>query len=192
MTSPIDRIIQELARAEAGEPFDAARAALATVDPTGGPDVRFVLVRQVSSEGLVFFTNYESRKAHQLERAPVAALAFHWHTTGIQVRARGPVKKASPEASDAYFASRHRGSQIGAWASPQSQPIRDREELEARVREFETRFADGAVPRPPHWGGFVLTPHTVEFWHNRESRLHDRREFQRADDGTWSERRLAP
>lgn len=160
-------------------------------DAEGQPDARVVLAREVNDEGFVFYTNYESAKGVQLAGAPFASAVFAWLDLHRQVRVRGEIEVVSSEESDAYFASRPRESQIGAWASAQSQVIAGREELEAAVVEMTQRFMGGDVPRPPHWGGLRIVPSTVEFWQGRPSRLHDR--FRYAWAGTqWSISRLAP
>ena len=160
-------------------------------DAEGQPDARVVLAREVNDEGIVFYTNYESAKGVQLAGAPFASAVFAWLDLHRQVRVRGEIEVVSSEESDAYFASRPRESQIGAWASAQSQVITGREELEAAVVEMTQRFMGGDVPRPPHWGGIRIVPSTVEFWQGRPSRLHDR--FRYAWAGTqWSISRLAP
>jgi pyridoxamine 5'-phosphate oxidase len=191
MNDPIARFREAFERASRTEPFDATRAALATASASGRPSVRYVLVKEVGPDGFVFFTNYESRKAREIEANGFAALAFHWHSIGEQVRVEGSIARASAERSDAYFATRDRASQIGAWASPQSRVIASREELEQRVEAIAERFGGGEVPRPPHWGGFVLTPERIEFWKNGESRLHDRWLYVR-DGASWRVERLAP
>ena len=160
-------------------------------DAEGQPDARVVLAREVNDEGIVFYTNYESAKGIQLASAPFASAVFAWLDLHRQVRVRGEIEVVSSEESDAYFVSRPRESQIGAWASAQSQVITGREELEAAVVEMTQRFLGGDVPRPPHWGGLRIVPSTVEFWQGRPSRLHDR--FRYAWAGTqWSISRLAP
>jgi len=160
-------------------------------DAEGQPDARVVLAREVNDEGIVFYTNYESAKGIQLASAPFASAVFAWLDLHRQVRVRGEIEVVSSEESDAYFASRPRESQIGAWASAQSQVITGREELEAAVVGMTQRFLGGDVPRPPHWGGLRIVPSTVEFWQGRPSRLHDR--FRYAWAGTqWSISRLAP
>ncbi len=176
--------------------FDAGVAepnamTLSTVDGDGAPDARMVLVRGADDRGLAFYTNYDSVKSQQLEVHPVAAATFGWLDLHRQVRLRGTVARVDAAESDAYFASRPRGSQIGAWASPQSQPIASREELDARVAEIEARFGEGEVPRPPYWGGWRLRPTTWEFWQGRTSRLHDRLAYRQAGE-TWEIIRLAP
>jgi pyridoxamine 5'-phosphate oxidase len=172
-------------------PADHHAATLATADGAGRPSARVVLVRGFDEEGLLFYTNYTSRKAREITLNPHAALCFYWHWLEEQVRVEGAVVRASREESDAYFRSRPRGSQIGAWASQQSQPLSDREELAARVAGFERDFEGRDVPRPEFWGGFRLVPDRFEFWKAAESRLHDRWVFARIDS-TWTEGLLYP
>lgn len=179
-----------------GDAFDAGVAepnamTLSTVDEHGAPDARMVLVRGADDRGFAFYTNYDSVKSRQLDVHPVAAATFGWLDLHRQVRVRGTIARVDPTESDDYFGSRPRGSQVGAWASPQSQPIASREELDARVAEIETRFADVPVPRPPYWGGWWLTPTSWEFWQGRTSRLHDRLAYRTAGE-TWEIIRLAP
>lgn len=189
---PFARFRESIARARNSEAFDADRAALATADAEGRPSVRFVLVREVGEDGFAFFTNYESDKAKELAQNPHAALVWHWHTIGEQVRARGRVERLSAERSDAYFAQRPRDSRIGAWASPQSRPIDSREALDRLVAETAKRFeGKGAIERPPHWGGYLLVPDRIEFWINGGARLHDRFAYRREGAG-WKVQRLAP
>lgn len=164
---------------------------LATVDLDGNPDARMVLLKGHGPDGFRFFTNRESVKAEQLEASGAAALVVYWRELDRQVRVRGAVRQVPPEESDAYFASRPRDAQIGAWASPQSQPVASREELERMVHEIEVRFEGVDVPRPSHWGGYVLQPESFEFWQGRHSRLHDRFRYSRGDNG-WRIERLAP
>lgn len=164
---------------------------LSTVDVHGGPDARAVLVRDADRFGFTFFTNYESVKSHQLSARPVAAATFAWLDLHRQVRVRGSIARVSDRESNEYFASRPRPSQVGAWASPQSEVIGDRHELMALVVEFEKRFAGRAVPRPAHWGGWRLSPTEWEFWQGRPSRLHDRFRYRLVDDH-WRIDRLAP
>ncbi|CAB5014191.1 unannotated protein [freshwater metagenome] len=164
---------------------------VSSIDAEGQPDARVVLAREVNDEGIVFYTNYESAKGIQLAGVPFVSAVFAWLDLHRQVRVRGEIEVVSSEESDAYFASRPRESQIGAWASAQSQVITGREELDAAVVEMTQRFMGGDVPRPPHWGGLRIVPSTVEFWQGRPSRLHDR--FRYAWAGTqWSISRLAP
>lgn len=190
--TPMLRFRELLAEALTREPADATACALATADAGGAPSVRIVLLKSAGDEGFVFYTHERSRKAQDLSQNPRAALCFHWPILGIQVRAEGGVQRASDAAADAYFATRPRASQIGAWASPQSEVLTSREELLARVRAIEERFADGvAVPRPPFWGGYRLEPIRIEFWRARDDRLHERELYLR--EGTrWVESILAP
>ncbi|GAA4356924.1 pyridoxamine 5'-phosphate oxidase [Hymenobacter saemangeumensis] len=166
---------------------------LATVSPEGQPSARVVLLKGLHEDlGFVFYTNYDSRKGQELGAGARAALTFFWPALERQVRVEGRVEKAPEDVSTAYFQSRPLGSQVGAWASPQSQVVSSRAELEAREREVADRFAGTSpLPRPPHWGGFVLTPERVEFWQGRPSRLHDRILYERAGEG-WKISRLAP
>jgi pyridoxamine 5'-phosphate oxidase len=174
----------------AGLPEPEAMA-LATSTPDGVPSVRFVLLKGIDERGVEFYTNYESRKGRELVANPRGALAILWKPLQRQVRLEGPVEVLTPEESDAYFASRSRGSQLGAWASRQSEAIPDREWLENRLAEVDAQY-EGDVPRPPHWGGFRLVPEAIEFWEGRPNRLHDREAFTRGVDGAWHSRRLSP
>jgi pyridoxamine 5'-phosphate oxidase len=193
MTSddPIVRFRREYVRASATEEFDVSRCALATVDGQGHPMVRFVLLKGFDETGFVFYTSFESAKAKHLDANPHAALAFHWHTIGVQVRIRGPVTKVSDEEADAYFASRDRGSQLGAWASRQSAILDKQESLDVALAEAAKRFKDVSVPRPPFWGGYRVAPTSIEFWENRDDRLHDRWLYER-EGGAWRVVRLYP
>ena len=174
----------------AGLPEPEAMA-LATATPDGVPSVRFVLLKGIDERGVEFYTNYESRKGRELAANPAAALAVLWKPLQRQVRLEGVVEVLTPEESDEYFATRSRGSQLGAWASRQSEVIPDREWLEARLASLETSYPS-EVPRPPHWGGYRLVPSVIEFWEGRPNRLHDREAFTRGLDGAWHSRRLSP
>lgn len=166
---------------------------LATVDATGAPHARTVLLRKLSPVGAIFFTNYDSAKAVQLAAEERCALAFEWLELHRAVRMEGRAQRVSAADSDSYFAGRPRASQLGAWASPQSQPIADRAELLARVAAAEQRFGDGPVTRPPNWGGYEVVVERFEFWQGRPSRLHDRLVYERAESGEgWERHRLAP
>jgi len=179
------------AEARASEPNDSNAMALATVDVAGQPSVRMVLLKGHGPDGFVFYTNRESRKAGELAAVPRAALLFHWKSLRRQIRIEGAVTLASDAESDAYFASRSRDSQLGAWASDQSRPLDARDTFEARYEAARERFEGRDVPRPPHWGGYRVTPQRIEFWQDREHRLHERRVFTRTADG-WDEGLLYP
>ena len=170
---------------------DPDAIALASVADDGMPSVRMVLLKEWSPAGFVFYTNYESRKSGEFIATGKAAFCMHWKSLRRQVRVVGAVAKAPAEQSDAYFASRGRGSQIGAWSSAQSQPLASRDDLVASVAATEARFAD-AVPRPPHWGGFCLVPQEIEFWADGDHRLHDRFRFTRTAADGWDIQRLNP
>ena len=182
---------QWLEEAIAAEVPEANAVCLCTADSGGVPDGRVVLLKGVDDRGLRFFTNYESGKGRQLEALGLAAMVFWWEPLKRQVRFRGAVERLEAELSDQYFASRPRESQLGAWASQQSQPLESREALEELVAHYDRLYPDD-VPRPRHWGGYRLIPQCAEFWQGRTSRLHDRFRFQRGDDGVWTYRRLMP
>ncbi|MDX6638523.1 MAG: pyridoxamine 5-phosphate oxidase [Solirubrobacterales bacterium] len=165
---------------------------LATVDREGMPDARMVLLKGAGPDGFHFFTNYESAKGRQLEGTGRGAIVVYWRELDRQVRARGSVERLPSAESDAYFASRSRDSQIGAWASPQSRPLISRDELDREVEEVAARFGDGPVERPPHWGGYLLMPDTVEFWQGQVGRLHDRFRYSQVTGGGWMVERLGP
>lgn len=165
--------------------------ALATVGADGSPSVRMVLLKDASHAGFVFYTNYESRKGRELLARPSAAMCFHWQPLDRQVRVDGPIERVSDEEADSYFASRARGSQLGAWASLQSEPMANPGDLDRRFAEIEARFADGPVPRPPHWSGFRLVPKQLEFWISQPSRLHIRHLYTR-DGARWRLETLYP
>jgi len=178
---------------EAGEkePNDPNAMALATADDAGFPDVRMVLLKDAGPEGFVFYTNLESAKGRQLAANPQAALLFHWKSLRRQVRVRGTISSVTPEEADAYFATRARPAQIGAWASSQSRELPDRLALEKKIAEIGLKFGLGKVTRPPHWSGFRVTPVHIEFWRDRPFRLHERLVFDRVAGG-WTTRRLFP
>jgi pyridoxamine 5'-phosphate oxidase len=182
--------------------LDAARAAglhepnamvVSTADAAGAPSSRMVLLKGIDERGFVFYTNFMSRKGVELRSNPNCALLFPWHPLERQVRIEGRVSAVGEDEADAYFASRPRGSQLGAWASPQSEVVSGRDHLDDRYRQVTDRF-DGVedVPRPPHWGGYLVRPHRMEFWQGRPGRMHDRIRFDRVDETTWIVERLAP
>ena len=179
--------------AKRSEPDVPEAMTVASVGPDGTPSARMVLLKDFDAAGFVFYTNYESRKGEQLQAHPKAALLFHWKSLKRQVRIEGPIARTTAEEADAYFATRQRGSQIGAWASEQSRPLESRFALEKRVAEFGARYLVGAVPRPPHWSGFRLQPTLIEFWQDQTFRLHDRLEYRRTSaDAPWTTRTLYP
>jgi len=192
ITDPILLFDAWFTEARASEPNDANAMAVASVGADGQPSSRMVLLKGHDARGFVFYTNLESRKAGELIGNPRAALLFHWKSLRRQVRIEGAVGRVSDAEGDAYFASRSRDSQLGAWASDQSRPLDARETFEARYAEMTVRFADGPVPRPPHWSGFRVAPERIEFWQDRAHRLHERRLFVAQDGGGWSEGLLYP
>lgn len=191
LEDPFTRFARVFARARAADPLWADAATLATVGDGGRPSARVVLLKAFDARGFVFYTNLHSRKARELVAHPLAALCFHWPALQEQVRVEGTAEPVDPAEADAYFASRPRGSQLGAWASDQSSPIASREALEAQVAACEARFAGHEVPRPPHWSGFRLVPDLVEFWVGMPSRLHDRTRYLLAA-GAWTHDLLSP
>jgi len=187
---PFDQFKLWFEEAMRAEQPDVEAMTLSTM-ADGRISARIVLMKGFDARGFVFFTNYESRKSRELDAHPMAALTFYWHTLNRQVRIEGAVEKASRQESEDYFRTRPRGSQIGAWASPQSDEITSRETLEQRVADIESRFGDGEIPCPLFWGGWRLQPVQIEFWQGRESRLHDRIVYQK-ENGAWRVIRLAP
>jgi pyridoxamine 5'-phosphate oxidase len=187
---PVTEFLNAVERARAHQ-VDTAPVALATTDIEGRPSVRIVLLRGADQHGFVFFTNYDSRKGRELDATRRGALCFHWVALDEQIRIEGRVERLPAAESDAYFAGRPRGSQLGAWASQQSAVLASRETLEEAYREVERRFQGHPVPRPPFWGGYRLVPATVEFWYGRPDRLHDRILYTRDGDG-WTIERLYP
>ena len=183
---------QWLAEAKAGEPNDAEAMALATVGADGRPSARMVLLKGHDARGFVFYTNGESRKGGELAGNCSAALLFHWKSLRRQVRIEGAVSPAGADEADAYFATRARDSQLGAWASHQSRPLESRAVFEARYEALKAEYDGRDVPRPPHWGGYRLVPDRIEFWTDRPHRLHERRLFTPGPDGGWSEGLLYP
>jgi pyridoxamine 5'-phosphate oxidase len=190
-TDPYDLFDAWMIEAEASEPNDPNAMALATVDGRGQPSVRMVLLKGRDATGFVFYTNLDSRKAGELATTPRAALLFHWKSLRRQVRVEGPVERIDDATADAYYATRGRKSQLGAWASDQSRPLPDRATLEARLVEVTERFEGKDVPRPPNWSGFRVRPEAIEFWRDGAHRLHERRRFVPAGDG-WDEGLLYP
>ena len=175
------------------EPRDPNAMSLATVDADGMPDVRTVLLKGFDEHGFVFYTNTESQKGRELAANPKAGLLFYWKSLNRQVRVRGPVERVTQEEADAYFATRPKGAQIGAWASQQSRPLESRLAFEKAIALYGAKYALASVPRPPHWSGYRIVPHRIEFWHDRPFRLHDRVEFRRTGVGeAWLKTRMYP
>jgi len=191
-TDPFALFNEWFAEARASEINDPDAMALATADGAGNPTVRMVLLKGHGPDGFVFYTNEESSKGQQLADNPSAAMLFHWKSLRRQVRVEGPVERVSDNEADAYFATRARDSQLGAWASDQSRPLDSRATFEQRFAELEQRFAGQDVPRPAHWRGYRVVPESIEFWLDRPHRLHERRLFKRDARGGWSEGLLYP
>ncbi|MFQ5534933.1 MAG: pyridoxamine 5'-phosphate oxidase [Sphingomonadales bacterium] len=189
--NPIELFSDWMARAEDGEPHEPEAAALATADANGRPSVRMVLIKDWSDEGFVFFTNLNSRKAKELAQNPHAALCFHWKSNRRQVRIEGSVEPVEDAVADAYFTTRDRGSQIGAWASRQSSPMEGRFALEREIVKFTAKFGVSRIPRPEFWSGFRIVPKMIEFWSSGEFRLHNRLVYYR-DGDSWRTERLFP
>ena len=182
-----------LREAETTEPNDPNAVALATVDEDGLPNVRMVLLKGFDSDGFVFYTNFESQKGQEILSQKKAAMCFHWKSLRRQVRLRGLVEVVSDKEADEYYKTRARGSRIGAWASKQSRPLESRFALEKAVAEYTARYVIGDIPRPPYWSGFRIRPLSIEFWHDRQFRLHDRIEFRRdVPEGAWQKVRMYP
>jgi pyridoxamine 5'-phosphate oxidase len=190
-TSPLALVREWYEGAVAAGIPEADAMALATATLDGRPSVRFVLLKGIDDDGIRFFTNYGSRKARELDANPRAAVTLYWLPVARSVRMEGPVERLPADDSDAYFASRSRGARLGAWASAQGTALRDRDELDERVRAVAERFPDD-IPRPDHWGGYKLRPDAIELWQGRPNRLHDREHFLRAPDGVWRSERLSP
>ncbi len=192
VSEPLRLFADWMKDAEAHETNDANAMSLATVDTSGMPNVRIVLLKGYDERGFVFYTNFESVKGKEILATGKAALCFHWKSLRRQIRIRGAVTTVSNEEADTYYNSRARQSRIGAWASKQSRPLESRFALEKEVAKYAARYAIGTVPRPPHWSGFRLAPDSIEFWHDRPFRLHDRVIFAREEDGSWTNTRLYP
>jgi pyridoxamine 5'-phosphate oxidase len=189
---PIEQFRRWFDDALAADLHEPNAMTLATATPEGRPSARIVLIKGFDERGFIFYTNYEGRKARELEANPQCALVLYWAELERQVRIEGRVSRISEEESDAYFASRPRGSQLGAWVSEQSQSIESRGALELRLRELEREYEGREIPRPPFWGGYRVEPEVIEFWQGRENRLHDRLQYRRPEDGGWERERLQP
>lgn len=193
LDEPLQLFERWLSDARKSEPNDPNAMALSTVDASGMPDVRMVLLKDFDARGFVFYTNTQSRKGIQLDETGKAALCFHWKSLRRQVRLQGEVTRVSDDEADDYFQTRARDSRIGAWASKQSRPLKGRFELEAEIAKYAAKFGVGEVPRPDHWTGYRLAPNRIEFWRDRAFRLHDRKVFERAcEQDAWKTMRLYP
>ena len=191
LDEPIKRFMELFERAKKEEKHDATAVALATATMHGRPSLRMVLLKEVDQRGFVFYTNYQGRKATELESNLQAAMTFYWPAMYVQVRIEGTVDRVSAEESDAYFQSRPVGHRLGAWSSDQSREIESAADLERKYEEVEKRFAGGEIPRPAHWGGYRITPESIEFWFGKENRMHEREQYTRAGRG-WTAKRLQP
>ncbi len=189
---PIAFFEKWFAEASTAQINDVNAMTLATAESNGMPHARTVLLKGVDGADFIFYTNYDSSKGREISENPKVALVFYWKELERQVRIEGTVEKVTAAESDAYFISRPEGSRIGAWASPQSQPITDREILDTNYAKYTEQFAVTGIPRPPHWGGYRVTPNLIEFWQGRSSRMHDRILLKKNDTGTWDKSRLAP
>lgn len=192
LDDPFVQFRQWVDEARAARILDWDAVTVATSTPDGFPSARVVFLREADERGFVFYTNYESRKGKQLAANPHAAMVLHWKEVERQICIEGDVVQVSAEESDAYYGSRPVQSQLGAWASRQSEPLDSADTLRTRVEELRSRYALGPIPRPPHWGGYRLVPQRIEFWQGRPSRLHDRFVYLRQSDGTWTKQRLNP
>jgi pyridoxamine 5'-phosphate oxidase len=191
LDEPLNRFLELYEKARKAEANDATVAALATATMHGRPSLRMVLLKDVDIRGFVFYTNYQSRKATEMEANSQAAMTFYWPGMYVQVRVEGTLDRTSTEESDAYFDSRPHGHRLGAWSSDQSHEIESAAELARKFEEVEERFKDREVPRPAHWGGYRITPETIEFWFGKENRMHERELYTRAGNG-WTVKRLQP
>lgn len=191
-TDPFAWFRHWMMEAAASEPADPNAMTVATVGAGGRPSARMVLLKDADARGFVFYTNTESRKGGELRANSFAALLFHWKSLARQIRIEGTVEPVTDAEADTYHASRHRLSRLGAWASDQSRPLAERAELERRLKQFEDRYPDDVIPRPPHWSGYRVLPDRFEFWRDMPHRLHDRTIFERAPDGGWTSGKLFP